>query len=68
MRPSKPLAVTWSLEHGGAVTVPRPRGPAICFARRPRKLLRAVAADITVVGRNRYRESVDGEVGRYGGG
>jgi hypothetical protein len=40
MRPSKPLAATWPLEHGGAVTVPRPRGTAICFARRTRELLR----------------------------
>ena len=64
------LTFTWSLEHDGGPGL-HPRGAAAYFAGRTREPLGAVgavAADITVAGANRYRESVEGEDGRYGGG
>ena len=62
------LTFTWSLERGGGPGL-RPRGAAAYFVGRIRESLGAVgAADITVAGANRYREGVDGDGGRYGGG
>jgi hypothetical protein len=61
------LTFTWSLEHGGGPGL-RPRGAAAYVAGRTREPLGAVAADVTVAGATRYRESVDGDDGRYGGG
>jgi hypothetical protein len=61
------LTFTWSLERGGGPGL-RPRGAAAYFAGRTREPLGAVATHITVAGTNRYRFSVDGGGGRYGGG
>lgn len=61
------LTFAWSLERGGGPGL-RPRGATAYFVGRIREPLGAVATHITVAGTNRYRFSVDGDGGRYGGG